>query len=137
MTPRAVFVDTGAWVALRYRRDARHASARTLLERLRADRLGLVTTEWVLAEAVTLLKARGTADHAVALGEGIQSSRLGLFVESTPERRRRAWELFRRYRGRDVGYVDCTSFAVMEELGLRTFFGFDDDFAAAGFVAYR
>jgi uncharacterized protein len=136
VTSQAVFVDTGAWVALRYRRDSRHAAARTLLERIRAERLGMVTTEWVFAETVTLLKARGAANHAIALGEAIQSGQLGLFVESTPDRRQKAWQLFRRYRGRDVGYVDCTSFAVMEELGIRSYFGFDDDFARAGFVAY-
>jgi len=136
MTSRAVFVDTGAWVALRYRRDSRHTTARKLLERLRTDGLGLVTTEWVLAETVTLLKARGAVDHAIALGEAMQSGQLGLFVESTPDRRRKAWQLFRRYRARAVGYVDCTSFAIMEELALRSYFGFDDDFAKAGFVAY-
>jgi predicted nucleic acid-binding protein len=33
--------------------------------------------------------------------------------------------------------VDCASFAVMEELGLDRFLGFDDDFLRAGFTAYR
>jgi predicted nucleic acid-binding protein len=42
-----------------------------------------------------------------------------------------------RYRDRQVGWVDCTSFAVMEELGLARFFGFDEDFVHAGFAAYR
>jgi uncharacterized protein len=134
---RAVFVDTGAWVALRYGRDHYHARAKAVLRRLRADGLGLVTTEWVLAEAVTLLKARGAVDHALALGDAIQAGRLGFMVDSSPERRRRAWELFRRYRDRRVGWVDCASFAVMEELGLDRFFGFDEDFVRAGFAAYR
>jgi predicted nucleic acid-binding protein len=44
---RAVFVATGAWVALRYGRDQYHERARALLRRLRADDIGLVTTEWV------------------------------------------------------------------------------------------
>lgn len=134
---RAVFVDTGAWVALRYGRDQHHGRARALLGRLRAEGLGLVTTEWVLAESVTLLKARGAVDHALALGEAIQRGRLGYFVESTPARRQRAWELFVRYRDLRVGWVDCSSFAVMEELGLGQVFGFDEDFARAGFTAYR
>jgi uncharacterized protein len=133
---RAIFVDTGAWVALRYKRDQYHARARTLLRRIRENRLGLVTTEWVLVETVTLLKARGAVDHALTLGETIQAGRLGYLVESTPERRRRAWDLFVRYRTLRVGWVDCASFAVMEELGLRHFFGFDEDFVRAGFVSY-
>jgi len=134
---RAVFVDTGAWVALRYGRDQHHGRARTLMQKLRKDGLGLVTTEWVLAETVTLLKARGAVDHAVVFGEALQAGRLGYLAESTPERRRRAWELFVRYRERRVGWVDCASFAVMEELGLRQYFGFDEDFVRAGFTAYR
>jgi uncharacterized protein len=136
-TLRAVFVDTGAWVALQYGRDQYHARARAIVRRLRSDALGLVTTEWVMAEAVTLLKARGGVDHALRLGEAIQAGRLGYMAESTPERRRRAWELFLRYRDRRVGWVDCASFAVMEELGLERFFGFDEDFVRAGFAAYR
>ena len=36
-----------------------------------------MTTEWVLAEAVTLLKARSAVDQALALGEAIQAGRLG------------------------------------------------------------
>jgi predicted nucleic acid-binding protein len=134
---RAVFVDTGAWVALRYGRDQHHARARALMRRLRTDGLGLVTTEWVMAESVTLLKARGAVDHALALGEAIQGGRLGYVVESTAERRRHAWDLFVRYRERRVGWVDCASFAVMEELGLDRFLGFDEDFVRAGFIAYR
>ena len=134
---RAIFVDTGAWVALRYGRDQHHSRAQTLLRRLRDEGLGLVTTEWVLAESVTLLKARGAVDHALALGDSSQAGRLGYLAESTPERRRRAWELFVRYRERRVGWVDCASFAVMEELGLTQFFGFDEDFTRAGFRAYR
>src|SRR5215471_21551488 len=134
---RAVFVDTGAWVALRYGRDQHHGRARTLLRRLRTEGMGLVTTEWILAEAVTLLKARGAVDHAVALGDALQLGRLGHVVESTPDRRRRAWDLFVRYRDRRVSWVDCASFAVMEEFGLGRFFGFDEDFVHAGFTAYR
>jgi predicted nucleic acid-binding protein len=99
--------------------------------------MGLVTTEWELGESVTLLKARGAVEHALALGDAIQGGRLGHLVESTPERRRRAWELFVRYRDRRVGWVDCASFAVMEELALAQFFGFDEDFVRAGFRAYR
>jgi len=38
-----------------------------------------------------------------------------------------------RYRGLRVGYVDCTSFAVMQAEGLSQAFTYDADFRAAGF----
>ena len=117
--------------------DQYHARARAQLRRIQADGIGLVTTEWVVAEAVTLFKARGAVDHAVALGEAIQAGRLGHLVESSPDRRRRAWELFVRYRDLRAGWVDCASFAVMEELGLDRYFGFDQDFVRAGFTPFR
>ena len=137
MTARAVFVDTGAWVALRYRRDSWHTRACALLRRLRRERRELVTTDLVLAETVTLLKARGAVDHALAIGDALLSGQVGRLVEIGAAARRRAWHLFRRYRALPVGYVDCTSFAVMEEEGLRVVFGFDDDFRAAGLELLR
>lgn len=130
-------MDTSAWVALRYRPDQYHVRARSLLRKLRARALGLVTTEWVMSEAFTLLKSRGAMDQAIVLGQDMEAGRLGQLVESSRERRRRAWDLFVRYRELDAGWVDCASFAVMDELGIRHFFGFDEDFTRAGFIEFR
>ncbi len=44
-----------------------------------------------------------------------------------------AWALFRKFRDKDFSYTDCTSFAVMERLRLRTAFAFDRRFAAMGY----
>ena len=134
---RLVFVDTGAWVALRSKRDQHHVRARSAVRRLRRERLGLVTTEWVLAETFTLLKARGHVQSALDLGAALQAGQLGEVVQSTPQLRQSAWERFARYRDLSVGWVDCASFAVMDELGVRHFFGFDDDFVRAGFTPFR
>lgn len=134
--PRLVFVDTGAWVALRTKRDQHHARARSILRRLKRERTGLVTTEWVLAEAVTLLKARGHVQNALDLGTALQTGQLGEVIQSTPELRNSAWKMFVTFRGSSVGWVDCASFAAMNELGIRNFFGFDDDFVRAGFIEF-
>jgi len=65
---RTVFVDTGAWVALRYGRDQYHGRARTILKRPAYRPSRARHHRVVLAETVTLLKARGAVDHAIALG---------------------------------------------------------------------
>ena len=130
---RELFVDTGAWVALRYKRDQHHPRAKTLFKKARRDGFSFVTTDFVLAETVTLLKARGAVEQAIALGEAIRSGLVAELVELTAERHARAWQLFLKLRDHPVGHVDCTSFAVMEQRSLRTVFGFDRDFADCGF----
>ncbi len=130
---KPVFVDTGAWVALRYRRDRLHGRAVATLKRIRRRRTELVTTDHVLGEAVTLLKARGAIDHAIELGEMLRSGDVARLVSVETALRDRAWQLFVRYRGLGAGYVDCTSFAVMEAEHIQQVFGFEGDFRAAGF----
>ncbi len=44
-----------------------------------------------------------------------------------------AWQMFMRYDDKDIGMVDCTSFAIMEQLGLTHAFTFDRHFAQMGF----
>ena len=44
-----------------------------------------------------------------------------------------AWRKFLQYDDKDVSMVDCTSFVVMEQLGVSTAFTFDRHFLQVGF----
>jgi predicted nucleic acid-binding protein len=57
--PRRLFVDSGAWIALRSRRDQHHAEADRLFRKALRRRIPLVTTDLVLAELhrLTLFRA--------------------------------------------------------------------------------
>jgi predicted nucleic acid-binding protein len=48
--PRRLFVDSGAWIALRSRRDQHHAEADRLFREALRRRIPLATTDLVLAE---------------------------------------------------------------------------------------
>ena len=43
----------------------------------------------------------------------------------------------RQHDEREYSFVDATSFALMESLGIHEALAFDGDFAAAGFVELR
>jgi hypothetical protein len=45
-----------------------------------------------------------------------------------------AWEVFARYDDKDFSFTDCTSFAVMQQLGITTTFAFDEHFEQFGFI---
>ncbi|MBI2933751.1 MAG: hypothetical protein HYY16_19075 [Planctomycetes bacterium] len=48
--------------------------------------------------------------------------------------REAAWKLFKRYDDQVFSFTDCTSFAVMNKLGLKEAFTFDDGFRKVGFA---
>ena len=128
-----VFVDTGAWLAFYDRHDQHYASARRIVEHLKTQRASLALSDFVLAESVTLIRFRLGHPWAIRFGEAILGSRLAELFAVDASARRRAWEIFRRYDDQDFSFVDCTSFALMEQLGLKTAFAFDRHFEQYGF----
>jgi len=129
---QTLFVDTAAWIGLEVVNDQNHQAA--LQFRQRSGRTyRWVTTNWIIWETVTWLRRR--VDHAAAVrfGERVwASSRLDV-VSVTSDHEAGAWKIFRRYRDKDFGFVDCSSFAVMQALRIDVAFSFDTHFRQAGF----
>jgi uncharacterized protein len=126
-----IFVDTGAWFATFVPNDPDHAAADTWLE---ANVEPLVTTDYVVDELLTLLKIRGEFQRAMRLGASLFAGEIALIEWVMPDDVRQAWAVFRRYTDKDWSFTDCVSRVVMERLGIRTAFAFDDDFRQFGTV---
>ena len=69
----------------------------------------------------------------MTLGESLLKSSVVNLVEVDMAFRRKAWEIFVKYRDHRFSYTDCTSFAVMRQLGIDRVFGYDRDFEILGF----
>lgn len=130
-----IFVDTGAWYALVDPTDANHTRAATWLA---DNREPLVTTDYVIDETLTLLRARGRAERAIALGDRFfaGTDELVTVVFLTEQDIQDAWETFRQYRDKDWSFTDCSSKVVMERLGIATAFAFDQHFRQFGSVQF-
>jgi predicted nucleic acid-binding protein len=128
-----LFVDTSAWIALYYRGDTAHARARASWESLQRQPARLLTSDYVFDETITLMRVRGGHTAAMRLGELLLRSEILEMTEVTAQIRAQAWNVFVQHDGQDFSFTDCTSFAIMRELGLMDAFAFDDHFTQMGF----
>lgn len=128
-----VFADTAGWVAMVDSDDPHGAEIRGWRDRhLRAGG-HLLTTDYVIDETLTLLRMCLGLDAAFRWWELVRDSPAVLFEDVHPGRADRAREWFFGWRDRRFSFTDCTSFAVMRELGLTRALTLDRHFAQAGF----
>jgi predicted nucleic acid-binding protein len=127
-----IFVDTGAWFAAVVPTDPNHERAVNFLAQTREP---LMTTDYVIDETLTLLRARGERERALTLGERFFDGDLTEVYYLNSEDVRRAWEVFRDYKDKDWSFTDCVSRIIMERLGVTSAFAFDRHFSQFGTVA--
>lgn len=126
-----ILVDTGAWFASVVPTDINHVAASNWL---RTSKEPLLTTDYIIDETLTLLKARGQSSRAFALGEQFFQGALATIHYVSDEDVRQAWTVFRTYSDKEWSFTDCLSKAVMERLGITTAFAFDHHFRQFGSI---
>ena len=126
-----VFVDTSAWFAAVVPSEVDHPAASVWLS---ANSAPLLTTDYVVDETLTLLRARGQAHLALTLGEQFFSGTLAVIHFLSENEIHRAWEIFLRYSDKRWSFTDCSSKVVMETLQITTAFAFDQHFHQFGGV---
>jgi uncharacterized protein len=135
--PARLFVDSGAWIALRSRRDQHHAEADRLVREALSRRIRLLTTNLVLAETHRLTLFRAGAQPALRALELIDASPSVTIHFPAADDHAAARRWLTRMAPHPITDTDAVSFAVMEANGCGYVLGFDQDFAAAGFTLWR
>ena len=129
----AVFVDSGAWIALALTRDPLHDRAREAWSTLVHAGARLSTSVPVVLETFTFLDRNAARDVALAWKDSLDTLRR-LRVHACPGADlKSAWKYFERTELHKLSAVDATSFVLMSRSGIRTAFTFDHHFAAVGF----
>ena len=126
-----IFVDTGAWYASLVPTDPDHAKA---VQWLAANHSPLLTTDYVIDETLTLLRARGERKRALLLGARFFQANLAEIHKITFADLTLAWKTFERFDDKNWSFTDCTSKVVMEQLDIKVAFAFDHHFQQFGTV---
>ncbi|MEJ2746489.1 MAG: PIN domain-containing protein [Anaerolineae bacterium] len=135
LSSKFVFVDASAWIALFDKYDPYYQRAANFWSELQRQQRRLLTTDYVLDEAYTLVRrGRGGLPMAVALHDLVEKSNVVEIVSIDEKLRQDAWELFVTYTDKVISFTDCTCFALMKQRELFESFSFDADFSRAGFV---
>jgi predicted nucleic acid-binding protein len=129
----AVFVDTGAWIALALTRDPLHPRAAAAWAELLSAGAKLQTSVLVAIETFTFLDRNTTRQVALTWKESLSTVRTLRLLPSTRRDLERAWKYFERTDLHKLSAVDAVSFVLMTDRRIRMAFAFDGHFAEAGF----
>jgi len=129
-----IFADTSGFCALLVKGDDQHAAASRVLREARRRKRGFVTTDYVLDETATLLKARGFVHLLRPLFETIEQSQVCRIEWTDPDRFHEAQAFFLKHTDQAWSFTDCVSFRVMKQLRLGDALTKDGHFHEAGFV---
>lgn len=127
-----VFVDTSAFFALLDRDDANHAKAKKAwVDLLGSDRT-LLTSNYVIVESSALIQHRLGAEALRGFHEDVLPL---INIEWIGEATHRSgMSALLAASKRKLSLVDCVSFEVMREAGVRKAFAFDPHFREQGFL---
>jgi uncharacterized protein len=124
-----IFVDTSAWFASIVPSDSDHLIAAQWLQQ---NSQSLLTTDYVLDETLTLLRARSETSRALSLGAAFFSGTLAKLYYLTEEDIQQTWQVFRQFSDKNWSFTDCSSKVVIDKLKITQAFSFDHHFRQFG-----
>jgi predicted nucleic acid-binding protein len=130
---KAVFVDTGGWMACADGADPAHVPCRAARDGALEAGHALITTDFVIDETLTLIRFRLGLRAANAWWQQIDGSARLRWERVESDRFERARQLFFHYRDKDLSFIDCTSIVVMREMKLSAVLTTDRHFRQVGF----
>lgn len=134
---RTLYIDSGTFIALVYRRDRAHERVSTHFRAVRRAGDLLVTSEPVIAETVTRLRYDAGLASVLAFRVILeQSIAAGSLVvrESDDQLRRAAFAVLEQYADLRLAYADAVGAAIAREQRVHAVFGLDADFRVMGFA---
>jgi hypothetical protein len=112
-------------------RDQWHDRAQTAFERLREERVAVITTTFVLAECGNATSRTSARSEVIRFGAAMEAG--GALITPSDSEWHEAWTRYASGHIGGPGLVDEISFAVMRRLGLRQAFTNDRHFLDSGF----
>jgi predicted nucleic acid-binding protein len=121
------FIDTGFFCALANARDRFNPEAVNIIKDFLSQGIQSYTSNFVLSETYTLIRIR--TNHALAAKFLKQFPKSGVItIRPTESVEESAKSIFLKYADKDFSFVDCLSFAIIEDEKIDYALSFDHHF---------
>lgn len=126
-----IFVDSGGWFASVVEDDDDyHAAQKWLTE----NKETLFTTDYIVDETLTLLRARGENRKALKIGDLFFSGLMANVYHLSEDDILQTWKIFQQFSDKDWSFTDCSCKFVCEKFGITRAFSFDKHFRQFGSI---
>ena len=131
-----IFVDTSGWASLFDPKEQFHSKADSVYKTIREPGTRLITTNYIVAELTAVLTSplRIPRSKIINYIEGLKTSEVVDLLHIDESLDARAWKLLKERSDKQWSLVDCSSFVVMNEIGISEALTSDHNFEQAGFV---
>ncbi len=120
-----IFVDSNYFIALANENDSLHAQALAASRNIENSAVQMHISNLVFLEVVTVLSQKRNRDVANTTGQYMLSDPRISFLHIDEQLHDRSWNVFQRIPQKNVGFIDCSIVAAMEELAVSTLLTFD------------
>ena len=133
MAAEPLFIDSGGFYALVSPESATHERAVEIMQAAAQERRRAVTTDYIIDETATLLRARGLTKLVAEFFRLAEESQALTMEWTSPDRFAAAHKFMLKHLDQEFSFTDCVSFVVMKEFRLTDALATDNHFRIAGF----
>jgi uncharacterized protein len=124
-----ILLDTGFFIAVHNSADPHRETALELLDAMKELGLRMVTSDYVLDEAVTTAYRRtGRRDVAIDVANMILASKHVKILYSSEALVGSAWAAYQKYNDQELSFTDCHLLAICAQQRIGYLVSFDGDF---------
>lgn len=127
----SVFVDTSVFLAVLAEDDTNNTIASETLASLAENGEQLITSNYILVESYALIQRRMGMDAIRDFQDKILPALITAWVSA--EEHQRAMAQFLSENRRNLSFVDCSSFEIVQRVQAEKVFTFDSHFREQGF----
>lgn len=127
-----VFIDTGAFLAIADKSDMSHGVVTSIYQQIIEQRAVLYTSNYIIDETITLIRARVGHKAATLFINGFAASKIKvLWVTRSDEDIAKG--IFIKYKDKEFSFTDCISFSLIDKYSIDGALSLDSHFNQYGY----